>query len=198
MFFIVSNILFFFIVSNISSSTPRPSGVPEDLVKSFERDEEGRCKVTMKYPHFFPVTRKCNNPKTRCLHSCSSSLVQLLSRFVMEKTYQSRLMVENTAILEEIVGLRQQQAELLGYNDHATYIQEVRGGPRLVTVSESLLPQVRMAKDPGTVKDFLGGLAVKVKQLWEEEQQVMLAMKKEEAEQLGFDYSGKLDFWDFR
>ena len=36
------------------------SGVPEDLVKSFERDEEGRCKVTMKYPHFFPVTRKCN------------------------------------------------------------------------------------------------------------------------------------------
>ena len=67
-----------------------------------------------------------------------------------------------------------------------------------MTVSESLLPQVRMAKDPGTVKDFLGGLAVKVKQLWEEEQQVMLAMKKEEAEQLGFDYSGKLDFWDFR
>lgn len=38
-------------------------------------------------------------------------------------------MVENTAILEEIVGLRQQQAELLGYNDHATYIRRC-GWPR--------------------------------------------------------------------
>lgn len=142
------------------------SGVPEDLVKSFERDEEGRCKVTMKYPHFFPVTRKCNNPKTR---------------FEMEKTYQSRCMKENTAIIEEIVGLRQQQAELLDYPNHATYIQEVR-----------------MAKNPDTVKEFLGGLAVKVKQLWEEEQKVMVKMKEEEAKELGFEYSGKLDFWDFR
>lgn len=142
------------------------SGVPEDLVKSFERDEEGRCKVTMKYPHFFPVTRKCNNPQTR---------------FEMEKTYQSRCKQENTAIIEEIVGLRQQQAELLGYPNHATYIQEVR-----------------MAKNPDTVKDFLGGLAVKVKQLWEEEQKVMMKMKDEEAKELGFENSGKLDFWDFR
>jgi len=142
------------------------SGVPEDLIKSFERDEQGRCKVTMKYPHFFPVTRKCNNPKTRLL---------------FEKTYQSRLMKENTAIIEEIVALRQEQAQLLGYADHATYIQEVR-----------------MAKDPGTVKEFLGGLAGKVKALWEEEQQVMLRMKEEEAKELGFENSGKLDFWDFR
>jgi len=142
------------------------SGVPADLVKSFERDEEGRCKVTMKYPHFFPVTRKCNNPKTR---------------FLMEKTYQSRLMKENTAIIEEIVALRQEQAQLLGYADHATYIQEIR-----------------MAKDPGTVKEFLGGLAAKVKALWEEEQKVMLRMKEEEAKELGFESSGKLDFWDFR
>ena len=34
------------------------TGVPEDLVGSFEKDEEsGKLKVTMKYPHFFPVTR---------------------------------------------------------------------------------------------------------------------------------------------
>jgi len=142
------------------------SGVPEDLVKSFERDDEGRCKVTMKYPHFFPVTRKCNNPKTR---------------LEMEKTYQSRCKEENTAIIEEIVGLRQQQAELLDYPNHATYIQEVR-----------------MAKNPDIVKEFLGGLAVKVKQLWEEEQKVMMKMKEEEAKELGFENNGKLDFWDFR
>merc|ERR1719342_1121017 len=89
--------------------------------------------------------------------------------------------MENTAIIEEIVGLRQQQAELLDYPNHATYIQEVR-----------------MAKNPDTVKEFLGGLAVKVKQLWQEEQSVMLKMKEEEAKELGFDFDGKLDFWDFR
>merc|ERR1719414_2473220 len=99
------------------------SGVPEDLVKSFEKDESGKLKVTMKYPHFFPVTRKCNNPQTR---------------FKMEKTYQSRCMEENTKIIEEIVTLRQKQAELLGYENHAAYIQEIR-----------------MAKDPATVKKFL-------------------------------------------
>ena len=55
-----------------------------------------------------------------------------------------------------------------------------------------------MAKNPDTVKEFLGGLAVKVKQLWEEEQKVMMKMKEEEAKELGFEYSGKLDFWDFR
>ena len=55
-----------------------------------------------------------------------------------------------------------------------------------------------MAKNPDTVKEFLGGLAVKVKQLWEEEQKVMVKMKEKEAKELGFEYSGKLDFWDFR
>jgi len=141
-------------------------GVPEDLVNSFEKDESGKLKVTMKYPHFFPVTRKCKNPKTR---------------FEMEKTYQSRCMAENTAIIEEIVELRRRQAELLGYENHATFIQEVR-----------------MAKNPTTVHKFLGDLSSKLKHLWEEEQKVMLDMKKAEAAELGFEFSGKLDFWDFR
>jgi Zn-dependent oligopeptidase len=99
----------------------------------------------------------------------------------MEKTYQSRCMAENTAIIEEIVELRRQQAELLGYANHATYIQEVR-----------------MAKNPDTVHKFLGDLSSKVRQLWDDEQKVMMEMKKAEAAELGFEFSGKLDFWDFR
>jgi len=143
------------------------SGVPEDLVGSFEKDEEsGKLKVTMKYPHFFPVTRKCNNPETRLR---------------VEKTYQTRCMEENTKILEEIVTLRQKQAELLSYENHAAYIQEVR-----------------MAKDPGTVKQFLNDLGAKMLPLWKEEQDVMMRMKEEEAKELGFEFDGKLNFWDFR
>ena len=72
-------------------------GVPDDLVGSFEKDQEtGKLKVTMKYPHFFPVQRKCQIPETR---------------FKMEKCYQSRCMAENTKILEEIVTLRQKQVK---------------------------------------------------------------------------------------
>lgn len=64
----------------------------------------------MKYPHFFPVTRKCRNPETRRK---------------METTYQSRCLVENTKILEELVELRQKRADILGYKNHAAFIHEV-------------------------------------------------------------------------
>jgi len=143
------------------------SGVPEDIVKSLEKNEFGKLKVTMKYPHHYPVTRKCNNPKTR---------------FKVEKTFNSPPhMAENTAILEKIVELRRTLAELLGYNDHASYVQEVM-----------------MAKNPDNVEDFLNELGVKLSPLWKQEQNVMLEMKEAEADQLGFKFSGKLDYWDLK
>ena len=80
------------------------------LHSSFEMQEDNKCKVTLKYPHFFPVTRKCRNADTRKK---------------IETAYQSRCMKENTEILEKLVDLRQRQADLLGYKTHASYIQEV-------------------------------------------------------------------------
>ena len=85
------------------------AGVPEDLVNSFEKSD-GKLKVTTKYPHFFPVTRKCRVPGTRRK---------------MNVAFNSRCMKENTPILEELVALRQKHAELLGYASHAAYILEV-------------------------------------------------------------------------
>ena len=55
-----------------------------------------------------------------------------------------------------------------------------------------------MAKNPDTVHKFLGDLSSKVRSLWDDEQKVMMDMKKAEAAELGFEFSGKLDFWDFR
>ena len=55
-----------------------------------------------------------------------------------------------------------------------------------------------MARNPDTVQKFLGELSQKLRPLWDQEQKVMLDMKKAEAAELGFEFSGKLNFWDFR
>jgi len=141
-------------------------GVPQDLIDSFEKSEDNKYKVTMKYPHFFPVSRKCKVAETRRK---------------LEIAYQSRCLTENTKILEELVALRQEQAELLGYDTHAAYIQELR-----------------MAKNPQTVKKFLSDLAVKLQPLWEAEKKELLALKEAECKENGWDFNGTLDFWDMR
>ena len=55
-----------------------------------------------------------------------------------------------------------------------------------------------MAKNPETVKSFLTDLTGKLKKLWAAEKEAMLKLKEGEAEQLGFDFDGKInkeDFW---
>jgi thimet oligopeptidase len=120
----------------------------------------------MKYPHFFPVSRKCKNAETRQK---------------LETTYQSRCLEENTKILEQLVELRQDQADLLGYENHAAYIHELR-----------------MAKNPAIVKKFLGDLAEKLQPLWAEEKKELLQLKETECKENGLDFDGKLNFWDMR
>jgi len=142
------------------------AGVPQDLVDSFETNEDGKCKVTLKYPHFFPVTRNCRVPETRK---------------TIETAYQSRCMEENTKILEELIVLRQKKADLLGYENHAHYVLELR-----------------MAKSPKTVKDFLEGLATKLQPLWAKEKEEILKLKEDECKKYGYEYDGKVNFWDSR
>ncbi|XP_077865435.1 LOW QUALITY PROTEIN: thimet oligopeptidase-like [Saccoglossus kowalevskii] len=135
-------------------------GMPEDFIKKLDRNAQKKFKVSLKYPDYFPIMRKCRNPETRRK---------------MEYAFNSRCIVENTKILEDL------KADLLGYETHAKYILELR-----------------MAKKPEAVDKFLKELSEKLRPLQKSELNVMLEYKKEECEKYGLEYDGKINLWDMR
>jgi len=140
-------------------------GVSDDLIETFEKEND-KCKVSLKYPHYFPVVRYCSVPETR---KC------------IETAFQSKCMDKNTEILEKLIELRQRKAELLGYENHAAYVQEIR-----------------MAKSPEIVKTFYENLIPKLQPIWEREKVEMLELKERECNENNRHFNGRIDFWDTR
>ena len=75
------------------------SGVPLNIIKALEKDENGKRKVPIKSLHNHPVMTDCYNPKTR---------------FLVMKHFYSRCKKENVPILEESISLTHRRAKLLG------------------------------------------------------------------------------------
>ena len=81
----------------------------------------------------------------------------------------------NVEILEEAIGLRQQIAETLGYPSWAHYVVELR-----------------MAKSPDRVLDFLGDLQDRIRPKLESDLKAMRASVADS------DPDGRIDYWDWR
>lgn len=102
-------------------------GLSEVFKAGLKKDEDGNFIVTTKYPDYFPFIEQAERADKR------KELVDAFFSLGGD---------ENIAVLKQILELRQKNAKLLGYENHAAYVLEER-----------------MSKTVDTVMKFLQGLA---------------------------------------
>ncbi len=97
--------------TTLEFSEPDLAGVPAASIATFEKTPRGTRRVTMKYPDYVAVITYADRSATRK---------------AMYLAYNNRQAVENTALLEEAITLRQDIARELGYPTWADYKTEGR------------------------------------------------------------------------
>ncbi|MFM1926065.1 MAG: Oligopeptidase [Pseudomonadota bacterium] len=147
-------------------------GVPEDVVQATRQaaEKEGKagCRLTLKMPVYLPVMQFAQSSALR---------EQLYKAHVTRASDQSpddTRHLDNSALIQEILALRQEEARLLGFDNYAQV---------------SVVP--KMAESPEKVIAFLRDLATKARPFAEKDLADLRAFASQE---LGL--NGALNAWD--
>ncbi|XP_048030878.1 neurolysin, mitochondrial isoform X3 [Megalobrama amblycephala] len=170
-------------------------GLVESYVNGLEKTEDGRYIVTLAYPHYFPLMKRCHVPETRRK---------------MEMAFHSRCKDVNTAILEQLIELRARLAKLLGFSSHANYVLEMTMAKNsenvarfLGAAANVLVPDITghlqechrsLLRQVGDV--LADELYKRLRPVGEQERQYLLSLKHADCERRGLAFDGQLHAWD--
>ncbi|KAI1857644.1 hypothetical protein JX265_011059 [Neoarthrinium moseri] len=124
-------------------------GVPEDVVDNLEKgsgENDGKVKLSFKYPDLFPTLKFAQNSETR------------KKVFIANENKLN----ENIPLFREAILLRDEAARMLGYPNHATLRIEDKMSKEPATVN-TFLADLRKRLAPGGVKEKEHLLALKKK-----------------------------------
>jgi len=126
-------------------------GVPEDLVSTWEKgtgENEGKIRLTFKYPDLFPTLKYAKNAETR-------------RRVFVENENKCN---DNVPLFRDAIVLRDEAARILGYKNHAEFRIEDKMAKTPKTVND-FLGDLRTRLAPGGKKEIEKLLALKKEDL---------------------------------
>lgn len=115
-------------------------GVPQDVLDGLEKgtgENEGKLRLSFKYPDLFPTLKFAKNPETR------------RKVFIANENKCN----DNVELFREAIELRDEAARLLGYPDHATFRIEDKMAKTTKTVLD-FLNDLKERLGPGGLKEI--------------------------------------------
>lgn len=123
-------------------------GLDEGFISSLEKTPEGKFKVTLAYPHYYPFMQSAKNAE---------------ARKKLQIKFFERGGEENKKRMEQAIKLRHELATLLGYKSHAEYVLEKRMAKNPETV-KAFLDDLAIKLKPLGEKDIQKYVALKQKE----------------------------------
>ncbi|KAI5272527.1 metallopeptidase MepB [Aureobasidium subglaciale] len=143
------------------------AGVPEDMISTLTKgkdDEEGKVLLKFSSPHMSTIMRYAMNSGTRRDYFIASE----------------NKCLQNVSVFKQIVILRQEAAQILGYTNHAAFRIEDK-----------------MAKTPKAVMGFLDDLHSKLSEGAKSDVEGLKELKRKDLKASGLSDDGKMYLWDW-
>jgi thimet oligopeptidase len=109
-------------------------GLADSYVKGLKQTADGKYKVTLAYPDYYPFMENAKNADARKR---------------LEYKFSRRGGVENRDLLRQAIQLRQQLATLLGYKNHAEFVLEKQMAKKPEQVIGFLKPLITKLRPKG-------------------------------------------------